>query len=85
MQGLNQVGSVLYYYTLSLAPLSVVSPAVNTGKVIVNILGEIALVTMSPSPYFSYCRSLSLSLIYLSIFSLSLYSVTSRKHGQDHR
>merc|ERR1740128_681572 len=35
-QGLNQIGSVLYYYTLAL--LSVVSPAVNTGKVIVNIL-----------------------------------------------
>jgi len=35
---LNQFGSVLYYYSLSFAPLSLVNPVVNTGKVFVNIL-----------------------------------------------
>ena len=34
----NQVGSLVYYYTLATAPLSVVNPAVNTGKVLVNVL-----------------------------------------------
>ena len=34
----NQVGSLVYYYSLATAPLSVVSPAVNTGKVLVNVL-----------------------------------------------
>jgi uncharacterized membrane protein len=32
------LGSLLYYYCLSVAPLSIVSPAVNTGKIIVNAL-----------------------------------------------
>ena len=42
----NQAGSVLYYYSLATAPLSLVSPVVNTGKVLVNfsvgrlLLGE---------------------------------------------
>jgi len=34
----NQVGSLLYYYALAIAPLSLVNPAVNTGKVLVNVL-----------------------------------------------
>ena len=38
-QALNQCGSLLYYYTLSFAPLSVVAPAVNTGKLVINLLG----------------------------------------------
>ena len=33
----NQAGSVLYYYSLATAPLSLVSPVVNTGKVLVNV------------------------------------------------
>jgi uncharacterized membrane protein len=33
-----QLGSLLYYYCLSIAPLSVVSPTVNTGKIVVNAL-----------------------------------------------
>ena len=33
----NQLGSVVYYYSLATAPLSVVSPAVNTGKVLVTV------------------------------------------------
>ena len=33
----NQAGSVLYYYSLATAPLSLVSPLVNTGKILVNI------------------------------------------------
>jgi len=36
----NQVGSLLYYYSLSQAPLSLVSPTVNAGKVIANVLTE---------------------------------------------
>jgi len=35
---LNQAGSVLYYYCLATAPLSIVSPVVNTGKVLVNVV-----------------------------------------------
>ena len=31
----NQLGSLLYYFSLSLAPLSIISPVVNTGKFIV--------------------------------------------------
>ena len=34
---LNQLGSVLYYYCLATAPLSLVSPIVNTGKILVNV------------------------------------------------
>jgi len=37
-QVVNQIGSLVYYYTLSLAPLSIVSPTVNTGKIIFNII-----------------------------------------------
>ena len=33
----NQAGSVLYYYSLATSPLSLVSPLVNTGKILVNI------------------------------------------------
>ena len=33
----NQAGSLLYYYSLATAPLSIVSPVVNTGKVLVNV------------------------------------------------
>ena len=33
----NQAGSLLYYYSLATAPLSLVSPVVNTGKVLVNV------------------------------------------------
>ena len=39
-QGFNQLGSLVYYYTLTLAPLSLVVPAVNTGKILFNILGN---------------------------------------------
>ena len=35
--GCNQAGSLLYYYSLATAPLSLVSPVVNTGKVLVNV------------------------------------------------
>jgi len=31
---LNQLGSILYYYSLSLGRLSIISPVVNTGKFI---------------------------------------------------
>lgn len=34
---LNQLGSALYYYSLATAPLSLVSPIVNTGKILVNV------------------------------------------------
>jgi len=37
-QALNQLGSVLYYYTLSIAPISIVSPAVNTTKIVFNLI-----------------------------------------------
>lgn len=33
----NQLGSLLYYYSLATAPLTLVSPIVNTGKVLVNV------------------------------------------------
>ena len=33
---LNQAGSVLYYWSLAVAPLSLVVPTVNTGKFLVN-------------------------------------------------
>ena len=36
--GCNQAGSLLYYYSLATAPLSLVSPVVNTGKVLVNVI-----------------------------------------------
>ena len=35
---INQCGSLVYYYTLAIAPLSLVNPAVNSGKVLVNVL-----------------------------------------------
>jgi len=35
---INQCGSLVYYYTLAIAPLSLVNPTVNTGKVLVNAL-----------------------------------------------
>jgi len=35
---INQVGSVLYYWSLAVAPLSLAVPAVNTGKFLVNAL-----------------------------------------------
>jgi len=34
----NQLGSLVYYYSLATAPLSLVNPVVNTGKVLVNVL-----------------------------------------------
>ena len=37
--GCNQAGSLLYYFSLATAPLSLVSPVVNTAKVIVNVSG----------------------------------------------
>ena len=36
--GCNQAGSLLYYYSLATAPSSLVSPVVNTGKVLVNVI-----------------------------------------------
>ena len=35
---LNQAGSVLYYWSLAVAPLSLVVPTVNTGKFLVNAI-----------------------------------------------
>lgn len=58
MQALNQLGSVLYYYTLSIAPISIVSPAVNTTKIVFNLIGLINILKME---YFLY-------LIYLFYF-----------------
>ena len=39
-KALNQCGSLLYYFSLSTAPLSVVSPAVNTAKIVFNLIGK---------------------------------------------
>lgn len=59
----NQLGSLVYYYTLAIAPLSLVNPVVNTGKVLVNVLVGRAL----GEGKFSLKKLLGLSLLLTGI------------------
>ena len=59
----NQAGSLLYYSLLSAAPLSLASPAVNTGKLLVTILTGRAL----GEPTLTSRKSLGLLLLLLGI------------------
>lgn len=59
----NQLGSLVYYYTLAIAPLSLVNPVVNTGKVLVNVLVGRAL----GEGKFSSKKLLGLSLLLTGI------------------
>jgi len=59
----NQLGSLVYYYTLAIAPLSLVNPVVNTGKVLVNVLVGRAL----GEGKFSFKKLLGLSLLLAGI------------------
>lgn len=59
----NQIGSIVYYFSLATSPLSLVSPVVNTTKVLVNVLVGRAL----GEPSFSWRKTIGLVVLFAGI------------------
>lgn len=59
----NQIGSIVYYFSLATAPLSLVSPVVNTTKLLVNVLVGRTL----GEPSFSWRKTIGLVVLFVGI------------------